>query len=386
MQSDQTRPETDTTAETDSDRPTPDSEAVSAAQSNTASTPTPEPARRRRSRPWLLACLLAALIALLVYRPAWRADAAVWARTTAMDTFHISPRDIYAARLRIAGIEDSALGQRWRNAVARAGADPGRFTTRYATRGTFVPDTIEAHVYQTTLERGERFQVRLQRDAPACAGCRNALYADIERRDTDSDDSNAWAHVSGLPANGEIQSFVTDRDGDYRVVLQPELAAAVRYDVAMARGGSLSFPVKGAAARDIGSGFGAPRDGGSRRHHGVDIFAARGTPVTAVADGRVRTGTGGIGGNHVWLSSGMLGIGGARYYYAHLDSFNVESGASVSKGDVLGYVGNTGNARTTPPHLHFGIYTSFGPVDPAPFLRPPAQLAAVPSTVVDSPL
>ena len=84
--------------------------------------------------------------------------------------------------------------------------------------------------------------------------------------------------------------------------------------------------------------------------------------------------TGGIGGKHVWLSSGMLGIGGARYYYAHLDAFNVESGDSVSTGDVLGYVGNTGNARTTPPHLHFGIYTSFGPVDPAPFLRPAPDL------------
>ncbi|MGO1460730.1 MAG: M23 family metallopeptidase [Marinobacter sp.] len=86
-------------------------------------------------------------------------------------------------------------------------------------------------------------------------------------------------------------------------------------------------------------------------------------------DGRVQTDTGGIGGNHVWLSGGMLGIGSASYYYAHLDSFAIESGDVVKKSEILGYVGNTGNARTTSPHLHFGIYSG-GPIDPAPFLKP----------------
>ena len=65
---------------------------------------------------------------------------------------------------------------------------------------------------------------------------------------------------------------------------------------------------------------------------------------------------------------------GARYYTPGFSSPEQLTGASVSTGDVLGYVGNTGNARTTPPHLHFGIYTGFGPVDPAPFLRPAPDL------------
>jgi Membrane proteins related to metalloendopeptidases len=52
----------------------------------------------------------------------------------------------------------------------------------------------------------------------------------------------------------------------------------------------------------------------------------------------------------------------------------VASGAHVETGDILGFVGNTGNARTTPPHLHFGIYTGSGPVNPAPFLGPPPRL------------
>lgn len=353
------------------DSPAPE-ERPEAAQETAQAAPAAT-ARRGRLRPWLLLLLLAALIALLLQRPVWREQAVDWSTTTAMNTLGVSPRTVYAFRLQAAGLADSALARRWRNAVERAGADPGRFTTRYATSGDFAADTIEAHVYQTTLERGERFEVRLQRDAN-CQDCRDALYASIERRTADSDTENDWSTVRTLAADGRIETLVADRDGDYRVVLQPELAGAVRYQIALARGGSLSFPVENAGQRDIGSRFGAPRDGGSRQHHGVDIFAERGTPVTAVAAGRVRTGTGGIGGNHVWLSSGMLGIGGARYYYAHLDEFAVDSGTRVQTGDVIGYVGNTGNARTTPPHLHFGIYTGFGPVDPAPFLEPPPRL------------
>ena len=60
----------------------------------------------------------------------------------------------------------------------------------------------------------------------------------------------------------------------------------------------------------------------------------------------------------------------ARLYYAHLDSQLVSPGQAVEVGDTVGFVGNTGNAITTPPHLHFGVY-SRGPVDPAPFIRPP---------------
>ena len=97
--------------------------------------------------------------------------------------------------------------------------------------------------------------------------------------------------------------------GDYRIVLQPELFARVEYSLDIAHGGSLPFPVAAASQRDIGSRFGAPRDGGAREHHGVDIFAKRGAPVKAVIDGHIRTGTGDIGGNHVWLSGGFSEAG-----------------------------------------------------------------------------
>jgi SH3-like domain-containing protein len=121
--------------------------------------------------------------------------------------------------------------------------------------------------------------------------------------------------------------------------------------------------------RDIGSIFGAPRDAGRREHHGVDIFARRGTPVIAAVRGHVsRADTTEIGGRVVWLRDSERP---QSLYYAHLHSILVPSGTRVEAGDTLALVGNTGNARTTPPHLHFGVYRrGEGPVDPWNFLLP----------------
>jgi murein DD-endopeptidase MepM/ murein hydrolase activator NlpD len=98
----------------------------------------------------------------------------------------------------------------------------------------------------------------------------------------------------------------------------------------------------------------------------VDIFARRGTPVLAAGSGIVtRVGTNGLGGKVVWIARPTRG---EAHYYAHLDRQLVTVGTRVQEGDVIGFVGNTGNARFTPPHLHFGIYTSGGAVDPLPYI------------------
>ena len=128
------------------------------------------------------------------------------------------------------------------------------------------------------------------------------------------------------------------------------------------------MPVVGASPRASVSTWHAPRPGG-RRHEGQDIFAAEGTPVVSATDGVVtRIAEGGLGGKHVWI----FGPGGRSYYYAHLSGFSgtVSVGDFVEAATVIGYVGNTGNARTTPPHLHFGVYSASGAIDPAPLLSP----------------
>jgi murein DD-endopeptidase MepM/ murein hydrolase activator NlpD len=115
----------------------------------------------------------------------------------------------------------------------------------------------------------------------------------------------------------------------------------------------LPSPVDGARARRVADTWWAARPNG-RRHEGIDIFAPKGTAVVSTTRGIVtRVGENRLGGQVV----GVLGPGFEWHYYAHLDRFGTfREGDVVQVGDVLGYVGNTGNARGTPPHLHYGIY------------------------------
>ncbi|MEO5588740.1 MAG: M23 family metallopeptidase [Gemmatimonadaceae bacterium] len=129
----------------------------------------------------------------------------------------------------------------------------------------------------------------------------------------------------------------------------------------------VQVPVQGVRRRQIPNSWGAPRSGG-RSHKGVDIFAKRGTPVLSATQGIVtRVGTNTLGGQVI----DVLGPGRQVHYYAHLDRYGAfNAGHIVYAGDILGYVGNTGNARGTPPHLHYGVYDpARGAVNPWPLLN-----------------
>jgi murein DD-endopeptidase MepM/ murein hydrolase activator NlpD len=132
------------------------------------------------------------------------------------------------------------------------------------------------------------------------------------------------------------------------------------------------FPVYGPSG--FSDTFGAPR-ATTGWHHGEDIFAALGAPVLAVADGTVfSVGWNRVGGNRLWLRDRA----GNEFYYAHLAAFSplAVDGGRVVAGDVIGFVGNTGDAETTPYHLHFEIHPSSllflgydGVVNAYPYLR-----------------
>ena len=129
----------------------------------------------------------------------------------------------------------------------------------------------------------------------------------------------------------------------------------------------LLMPVQGVSVRRVADTWHAPRSGG-RQHHGQDIFARRGAPILSATDGIViRVGTNNLGGNIV----SVAGAGGRMYYYAHLDSYadGLAVGKQIRAGDLIGYVGNTGNAAGTFPHLHFGVYTAAGAINPLPLLK-----------------
>jgi len=172
-------------------------------------------------------------------------------------------------------------------------------------------------------------------------------------------------------------TYPSGSDASYLLRIQPELLKGGLVEIAIGYEGTLGFPVLDKTHLNIASFFGVPRDGGRRIHEGVDVFAARGTPVVAAADGRVtRVGTNRLGGNPVSVSSGKY-----SFYYAHLDSQLVTIGRSVRMGDTLGTVGNTGNAITTSPHLHFGIYAiGRRSVDPLHFFRNAPILPPLSST------
>jgi murein DD-endopeptidase MepM/ murein hydrolase activator NlpD len=134
------------------------------------------------------------------------------------------------------------------------------------------------------------------------------------------------------------------------------------------RPGGLGLTCPVAGPHNYSDTWGAPRSGG-RRHKGVDMMMATGTRLVAVEAGTVtRAGWGGsLGGLRVWLRGDRTQ---ASYYYAHLSQVAVRAGQRVRRGQLVGWVGQTGNARFTAPHLHFEVHPNGGPAaNPTPYVR-----------------
>ncbi len=113
----------------------------------------------------------------------------------------------------------------------------------------------------------------------------------------------------------------------------------------------------------FGDTWGAPRSGG-RRHQGVDMIGTRGTPILAVVDGFAKDKTNTLGG----FTVGLTGADGNYYYYGHMDSWGLSG--PVQRGDVIGYMGDTGNAKFSVVHLHFEVHPGGGAaVNPYPTVR-----------------
>lgn len=271
-----------------------------------------------------------------------------------------SPHDQYGQSLAAAKLDHTALGIDWLSKGEQALRDSIKIKTPYRESGYFSDNKAFAAGYRLDAQEGDRFLVRVdilgQKDTQ--------VFIDVFALES----RNRTTLVAASVADTNVLAWEPRRTQTYLIRIQPELLRTGHYTLTITREPALAFPVQGRDSRQIASFFGAPRDGGRRRHEGIDIFAPKGTPVVACADG-VITGvaTNSLGGNVATLVDTKRTI---RLYYAHLDRWHVSEGQRVSIGDTVGFVGNTGNARTTGPHLHFGIYDATGAAtNPLPFLR-----------------
>lgn len=266
----------------------------------------------------------------------------------------------YKAGLEEAGLGETALGRDWIEASYEALVRPVAMSPPYE-EAFFIDSTSAFSVgYRFEVTRGQRIEVEVTVESRRPI----RMFIDLFRMPPDS--AKDWIRVASADSAEMRLEFEPRRTADYVVRLQSELLRGGRCRIVIQKVPALAFPVPSRTERSILSFFGDPRDGGRREHHGIDIFGPRHSSITAPAAGRVRyVGESGIGGDVVWLFDSKRYL---YYYFAHLQSFSVQRNDEVVLGQEIGTMGNSGNARTTAPHLHFGIYVpGSGPVDPLPF-------------------
>lgn len=317
----------------------------------------------RRPLGWLLPCFLLAFLLISCGKQQTLQGIFSQPRT---------PHEAYARQLRQTGLDQTALGRDWLRAADRALRDSLVVALPFRETGIFRADAAFAAAYRYAVREGEKINITLTVE-PASADVR--VFVDAFELDPTSRTPHRLASADTA---ARTFSYVAQDDRQHLLRVQPELLRPGRFTIRIQRAPSLAFPVQGKSDAAAGSFWGADRDNGARRHEGIDIFAAKGTPVVAAAPGMVtRVGDTPRGGLVVWLAD----THGQHLYYAHLSKQLVQPGTVVKVGDTLGLVGNTGNARTTPPHLHFGIYRGGrGAVDPFPFVRRADKEPAAPRT------
>lgn len=276
-----------------------------------------------------------------------------------------SPRDEYIRSLRKQKILETDEVQTWMLAGEAALADSLIISLPFREDGVFPEGGQRTFSYQFTLPAGRRLEAQL-------ISSDSLYFLDLFRlQNTGKPQRLAYA----TPKN-EVVSYETTEDIPLVLRLQAPLQQPSKdFSLRLSTQPLLKFPVAGKSAQHIISFWGAARDGGARSHEGIDVIAPRGTPLIASVPGTItNVGVNSLGGNVVNLSADRLNI---SLYYAHLDQQLVQSGQRVQAGDTLGTVGNTGNAITTAPHLHLGIYRrGSGSINPLAFVESPQLPAA----------
>ncbi|RYD93405.1 MAG: hypothetical protein EOP54_19235 [Sphingobacteriales bacterium] len=275
-----------------------------------------------------------------------------------------SPHEAYGQKLKDAGLDRTAMGSKW---LLRSGEilnAPLNISIPYKETGYFAADKPGGTALRFDAVRGKKLSITLSKK-PAL---NFNIYIDLfQLKD------NVPKYVASADTSGAVLEYEIKQEGKYIVRLQPELLQSGEYTLTITAGPSLGFPVSAVGKPRIGSFWGDNRDDNGRRHEGIDIFAPKGTPAIATSNGTVNNVTENtLGGKVVFFRPDNADY---TLYYAHLDAQLVQSGQNLTIGDTIGLVGNTGNARNTPSHLHFGIYTMGGAINPLAFVDREISLA-----------
>ncbi|WP_068840154.1 peptidoglycan DD-metalloendopeptidase family protein [Pontibacter akesuensis] len=274
-----------------------------------------------------------------------------------------TPHEKYAAKLRDAKLHETALGQQWLQEAQEALQDSITVTLPFKETGYFAADKPRALGYRIEGQRGQRLIVNLELKA------REQLDVFLDLFEAGGGNAT---HVAAADSSTATLSYEVRNDQQHILRVQPELLRSGQYTLTIQSEPTLAFPVADKSSRNIASIWGDPRDAGVRRHEGIDVFARRGAPAIAATAGVVsRVSTTPRGGKVIWLTDPARR---QSLYYAHLDSQLVQTGQRVQAGDTIGLIGNTGNAKGTGPHLHFGIYRyGQGATNPYPYVHQSAS-------------
>lgn len=272
------------------------------------------------------------------------------------DRMLLSPHDAYYSALLRENLKVTA--ERWKMEANESLATPLQIPLPYSERRLLEANHLQPITFAFNLKMDELIQVHI---IPS-QNTRAEVFVDVFYAE---DTITEPIRIDSMDAKEQQLKIAVEHTGKYMVRIQPSHSAQGLIDTIITSPLRYGFPVDTDRENAVQSLFGVGRDGGTRRHEGLDIFAPRGTPVVAAETGQVtRVGDTPRGGKNVWVRGDQR-----SFYYAHLDSIAVSPGDRVVRGEVLGTVGNTGNAVTTNPHLHFGIYKfAQGAVDPLPMV------------------
>lgn len=271
-----------------------------------------------------------------------------------------TPHEKYSDKIKNAGLDVTEMGKLWFTAANRAMEFPQQIKLPFKQSDSFSAITPGASGYLIEGKRGGVINIYIITDSINHNGFFVELWEPVQQ--------NTKTKLLAAADSTLIIKYEIEKDGPLIIRIQPELLLSIKYTLEVRVSPSIGFPVSQSGNPKIISFWSDPRDRGARSHEGIDISAKFRTPAIAAADGHIQSvTTNNLGGNVVFMRPRQKDY---VLYYAHLDTQLVTTGQQVKMGDILGLVGNTGNAKGTIPHLHFGIYGPGGAIDPLPFISP----------------